>query len=248
LVSIIIPTLNEASAIGTTLQAAMEMAGPAEIIVVDGRSEDGTAAIARERGARVYISPRGRGCQMHAGSLVAHGEVLWFLHADTQPPVDGVQQILRACEDQEVIGGNFAVKFAGKALAARFLTWLYPHLSWFGLCYGDSTIFVRRDAYERVGGFQSFLLFEDLDLVRRLKQHGRYVRLPGPVVTSSRRFEGRSFTLTFMHWAVLQLLYWLGVKPWVLARFYGQPAIKGVGPMTGDKRPNHATGRKAGLP
>jgi GT2 family glycosyltransferase len=157
---------------------------------------------------------------MHAGAAVARGVVLWFLHADTHPPVDAGQQILQACEDPHVIGGHFAVRFDGRGCAARFLSWLYAYLGWLGLCYGDSAIFVRRDVYEQLGGFRPMLLFEDLDLVRRLKRMGRFARLPGPVVTSSRRFEGRSFLFTFVQWTVLQLLYWLGIKPHLLARLY----------------------------
>jgi rSAM/selenodomain-associated transferase 2 len=218
--SIIIPTLNEASVIGPTLDALTKMPGPIEIIVVDGGSEDATAAIARERGARVLVSERGRGIQMHAGARIARGDAFWFLHADTRPPADALPQILQALENQEIVGGNFTVRFDGTRYAARFLGWLYPYLGWLGLYYGDSAIFVRRDAYERIGGFRPFLLFEDLDLVRRLKRTGCFVRLPGPVITSSRRFENRSFALTFLHWTVLQVLYWLGVSPRALARLY----------------------------
>jgi rSAM/selenodomain-associated transferase 2 len=218
--SIIIPTLNEASAIGPTLDALAEMGGPIEIIVVDGGSEDATAAIAGERGARVCVSKRGRGNQMHAGSCIAQGEVFWFLHADTHPPARAIAQILQALADPGIVGGNFRLRFDGTRYAARFLSWLYPYLGWLGLCYGDSAIFVRRDAYERVGGFQPLLLFEDLDFVRRLKRIGRFVRLSGPVITSSRRFEGRCFALIFLQWTMLQLFYWLGVKPHMLARLY----------------------------
>jgi rSAM/selenodomain-associated transferase 2 len=218
--SIIIPTLNEASILAATLDAIARLGAAVEVIVVDGGSEDETAAIACAHGVHVYTAPRGRGGQLHAGAGVAQGAILWFLHADTHPPVDAVQEILRTCADPTVIGGNFAVQFDGESFAARFLTWLYPHLSWLGLCYGDSGIFVRRDAYEQIGGFGPLPLFEDLDFVRRLKKQGRFIHLRSPVVTSSRRFEGRSFTLTFARWMALQLLYWLGVKPGLLARLY----------------------------
>jgi rSAM/selenodomain-associated transferase 2 len=197
-----------------------ELPGAVETIVVDGGSEDGTAELARKRGARVCLSERGRGTQMHAGVCLARGDVFWFLHADTRPPDQAVTQILQALDDPEIVGGNFTVRFDGTCYAARFLSWLYPYLGWLGLCYGDSAIFVRRAAYERVSGFRPLFLFEDLDLVRRVKQTGRFIRLPGPVITSSRRFESRSFALTFLRWTVLQLLYWLGVKPQVLARLY----------------------------
>jgi hypothetical protein len=146
--------------------------------------------------------------------------VLWFLHADTHPPEDAVAQIQAALADPRVVGGHFRIFFEGTEPAARFLTWLYPHLNRFGLRYGDSALFVRRTAYVRAGGFRAYPLFEDLDLIARLEGQGRFVRLRGVVRTSSRRFRGRSFALTFARWMALQLLYWFGVPPPVLARWY----------------------------
>lgn len=219
-ISIIIPALNEAGAIGATLDAAARVKGDVEVIVVDGGSADGTAEVARARGARVVTSARGRGAQMHAGALAARGEVLWFLHADTLAPADAAECIERALRDPRAVGGNFRIRFDGERRAARFLTWLYPRLRLLGLTYGDSGIFVRRAAYERTGGFKPFPVFEDLDLLRALWRQGRFVQAEGFVVTSSRRFEGRSFALTFARWALLQSLYWLGVSPHTLARLY----------------------------
>lgn len=219
-ISIIIPALNEAQSIGETLDAAARVKGVVEVIVVDGGSADGTAEVARSRGARVVNSARGRGAQMHAGALQARGEVFWFLHADTLAPADAGECIARALEDQRAIGGNFRIRFDGASGAARFLTWLYPRLSLLGLAYGDSGFFVRRAVYERVGGFKPFPIFEDLDLLRALWRQGRFVQADGCVVTSSRRFEGRSFAVTFARWSLLQLLYWLGVNPHTLVHLY----------------------------
>lgn len=218
--SIIIPALNEAHAIGATLDAVQKVRGRVEVIVVDGGSRDETIEILRGRGARVIECERGRGLQMHAGACAARGDALWFLHADTMPPADAVEMIAEALSDARVIGGNFRVLFGGERAAARFLTWLYPQLRMLGLCYGDSGIFVRRDVYERVGGFKPFPIFEDLDLVRRLRRAGRMAHVPATVTTSSRRFEGRSFAITFARWSALQALYWLGVHPRRLGRMY----------------------------
>ncbi len=219
-VAIIIPTLNEEAALDETLQAVGRLRGLVEVIVVDGGSDDQTLAIARRHGARVLEAARGRGSQLRAGAAAAQAQVLWFLHADTRPNSDAVVQILSALEQFEVIGGNFTLRFDGPGRAARTLSWLNPYLQWLGLCYGDSAIFVRRSTYEQVGGFAPLPLFEDLHLVRRLRRWGRFVRLPVPVVTSSRRFEGRSFFRTFAWWTLLQVLYWLGVSPFMLGRWY----------------------------
>src|SRR6266481_1812266 len=211
--SIIIPALNEGHSIGATLDAVARLAVHTEVIVVDGGSNDSTREIAGSRRAIVMATERGRGLQMHGGARVAQGDVLWFLHADTVVPADAADLIIKALHDPNVVAGNFDVLFDGQTWAARFMTWLYPKLRRLGLSYGDSAIFVRRATYEQVGGFRPFPIFEDLDLIKRLRKLGVIVNLPTTVVTSSRRFEGRSFVFTFARWASLQLLYWLGLPP-----------------------------------
>jgi GT2 family glycosyltransferase len=165
---------------------------------------------------------------MHAGALASRGDILWFLHADTLPPEDATDRIREVLADPMTVAGHFALRFDGDRRAARLLTWVYPRLRYLGLCYGDSGIFVRREVYERVGGFRPYPIFEDLDLLARLRRQGRVARLPAAVVTSSRRFEGRSFTLTFAWWTALQILYWAGVPPRHLGRLYAQ--IRGPRP------------------
>jgi rSAM/selenodomain-associated transferase 2 len=234
--SVVIPTLNEAQTISATLEALARMHGNVEVIVVDGGSDDETVDIAEQHGVTVITAERGRGTQMHAGACAARGEVLWFVHADTLPPVDGAWRIHEALQAPDIIGGHFQVRFDGTSRPARFLTRLYPHLRWVGLGYGDATLFVRRDVYEQAGGFRPFPIFEDVDLVRRLRQYGQLVGLPVPVITSSRRFEGRSFTLTLLRWMVMQGLYWLGCSPHWLGRLY--PAIRGLeAASTGRQKP-----------
>ena len=219
-ISVIIPTLNEQTDLGTTLDALARLRGSVEIIVVDGGSGDGTLAVAREHGVRALEAERGRGVQMHAGARAARGAVLWFLHADTLVPADAAERITLAVRDPAVVGGNFRLRFDGRRWTSRFHTCLQPIFGWLGLVYGDSAIFVRRDQYEQVGGFKPYPLFEDLDLVRRLRRRGRMIRLSSTVVTSSRRFEKRSYSLTFVRWILLQMLYSLGVSPNWLSRYY----------------------------
>jgi hypothetical protein len=119
-----------------------------------------------------------------------------------------------------VAGGHFAVRFSGPSRSARTMTRLYPWLRALGLCYGDSGIFVRREIYEAVGGFRPMPLFEDIDLVRRLRRRGRFRRLQCRLTTSARRFEHRNLACVFAQWTGLQILYWLGVSPSWLARHY----------------------------
>jgi rSAM/selenodomain-associated transferase 2 len=222
ILSIIIPALNEEEQIGATLDALGGMPGEFEVIVVDGGSRDRTAELARSRGAILLITEPGRGRQMHAGAGVVRGETLWFLHADTRPPADAARRIAAALADPSVVGGNFEIVFGGVSRPARFLNRLYPRLRLLGLAYGDSAYFVRRSAYEQVGGFRPYPIFEDVDLLRRLRRVGRFVHLPAAVVTSSRNFEGRAFLPVFARWVALQVLYWLGVSPVRLGRHYGR--------------------------
>jgi glycosyltransferase involved in cell wall biosynthesis len=109
--SIIVPTLNEQAHIVATLNALQQLSGDKEILVVDGGSTDATVSLARSQGVTVLEAPKGRGPQMHAGALEAAGGVLWFVHADTIPPPGALNEINRALEDDEVVGGNFGLLF-----------------------------------------------------------------------------------------------------------------------------------------
>ena len=222
MVSIIVPALNEALQIRNTLRVLQALEGEKEILVVDGGSEDETAAIAQAAGAIVLQSPRGRGVQQHAGALQACGTTLWFVHADTTPPSHALTEIVAALDDPTVAGGNFGLTFDGTSRAARQLTAIYPVLRWLNLCYGDSGIFIRKTVYDAIGGFRYFALFEDLDLLKRLRRAGRFVHLKTHIITSSRRFEKKNFALMWAHWTILQILYWGGVSPNLLARWYRQ--------------------------
>ncbi len=231
--SVIIPTWNEAEGLAVTL-AAVRHWHEGELVCADGGSGDDTVAIARSFGARVVGATRGRGAQLHAGAAAATGDIFWFLHADTMPLGDAPGQIAEALTDGRVVGGNFRLRFSGCSRPARFMTVLYPRLAWIGLRYGDSGIFARATAYAAVGGYRPYPLFEDIDFLRRLGRHGRLRTLPGPLLGSSRRFEGRPFAPVFARWAFLQVMYWLGWPPRRLARLYpahqagGSAAVQGA--------------------
>jgi rSAM/selenodomain-associated transferase 2 len=219
--SVIIPTLDEAHRIAETLDAIARVCPGAERIVVDGGSVDETVEKARAAGVVVLTAPRGRGRQLGVGAAFAHGEVLWFVHADAVPPEGAAQTIARALDDERVVAGCFDVRFGGpRKLAAAVVTWAYRFLRLFGVTYGDSAMFVKKRAYHDVGGFKDWTLFEDYALWKALRAHGRVVEVSTSVIASSRRFEGRSFVACFSRWCALQVLYWLGASPEWLAKRY----------------------------
>lgn len=216
-ISVIIPALNEEVGIAACIR---RLTGACEVLVADGGSSDATVREASLAGARVIGAQRGRGIQMHAAALESQGDALFFLHADTLAPTAALEQIAGALGNPAVCAGNFNLRFSGPGVPARFLSRVYPSLRRLGLCYGDSGLFVRRETYFAAGGFRPFPVFEDLDLIRRLRHEGRFVHLPATLETSSRRFERGFFPAMLARWTTLQALYWAGVPPRRLARFY----------------------------
>ena len=224
--SVVVPVLDEARRIGEHLAALRGVAGIDEILVVDGGSRDDTVAIARRvPGVRVLTASRGRGVQLNAGARAARGDVLLFLHADAALPPDAALLVGRALGEPGVVAGAFRLH----TVAESGPRWLGPLLRLADLRsrvtrlpYGDQAMFVRRDAFERVGGFPDQPLMEDVELARRLWRVGRIRTVPGVVRVSGRRFVANPVRAV-LAMRVFPLLYRLGVSPARLARLYGDP-------------------------
>ncbi|MEZ5344970.1 MAG: TIGR04283 family arsenosugar biosynthesis glycosyltransferase [Pyrinomonadaceae bacterium] len=225
--SVIIPTYNEELSITKTLDVLSRLVNVDEIIVVDGGSTDRTVEIVEDykeikKLELVKLDSPNRGRQLNEGAKAAEGEILWFIHADTRPIQGSGRQIKRFLNHAEIIGGNFEIIFGGGSRWAKFLTWLYPNLRVLGLAYGDSAFFVRRETFDKIGGFREYPLFEDVDLYKRIRTKGRFVQIRMPVTASSRRFENRNFLWVFLKWTIRQLLYWVGFPPRLLGKTYKQ--------------------------
>ena len=219
-VSVIIPALNEAERITATIRAAHE-GRPHEVIVVDGGSRDESQRLAQEAGALVIQSKPGRARQMNAGAAVARGETLLFLHADTRLSANYREAMLAALRRPDVVGGAFRFKiadpFPGRWLVEsttnlRSRLWRMP--------YGDQALFVRRCAFEELGGFPDLPIMEDYEFVRRLRRLGKLALLDTAVLTSARRWQRLGFLRTTLINKLVILGYRCGVPPVKLAALY----------------------------
>lgn len=222
MISIVIPTLNEAARLPGLLGRLADEAVRHEVIVVDSGSSDATALVAQAAGARVLPAALGRGQQLAAGAAAAMGETLLFLHADSRFPAGGLAQIERVlARDPDCLGGNFRLLFDGDTSFSRWLTGFYAWIRARGLYYGDSGVFVRRKVYDALGGIRPIEVMEDYDFTRRLERLGRTCCIADPpLVTSSRRFEGRQPVAIVLGWLEIHALFHLGVPARLLARRY----------------------------
>jgi len=219
--SVIVPMLNEAATIASTLDALRRGARDAEIVVVDGGSIDASVAIARPLCDVLISAARGRALQMNAGARASHGDALVFVHADTIVPTTFAADIAAALSDPAVNGGRFDVELDASALPYRIIgamISLRSRISRTGT--GDQAIFVRRDVFDRIGGFPELELCEDLEFSRRLKRAGRVACLRTRVTTSARRWNRDGVARTVVRMWMIRAMYLMGVPPDRLKRMY----------------------------
>lgn len=229
-ISVIIPTLNEERTITATLAHTASL-GFDELIVVDGGSTDNTPALLESYRLSTQSSalspvlwvtaPPGRARQMNEGAKASRGEILLFLHADTQLPGDANTVINTALADRRMVGGWFDVRFDRPSvwgtIISKTMNWR-SRLS--GLATGDQALFVRRPLFEQMGGFADIPLMEDIEFSRRLKRTGATAALTATVITSFRRWEQQGPLRTILLMWTLRFLYWIGISPSCLVQWY----------------------------
>jgi len=220
-ISIIVPVRNEAVGIQAFLKSLRERATGAEIIVVDGGSSDGTLDLARKHCDQCLCSSRGRGLQLNAGAHAASGDVLWFLHADTEVPADCIQKILDVLCNPNVVGGYFRIRIPSKRFVYR-LTDSLAHYA--GLLlrirFSDHGFFCRRAVFDQIGGFPELPLMEDAEFFRRLRRCGQVAIITSRLISSPRRYEQVGPWRLTLTYGIIALLYFLRVPNPVLARIY----------------------------
>ena len=218
-ISVIIPTFNENKSLRKTIEHAVD--ADAEMIVVDGGSRDNTVAIAERAGARVVIGKKGRATQQNLGASVAGGRVLLFLHADTQLPADYPTHVFNTFIDPRTALGAFRFKTDSHIPIMKLITSVTNfRASYLKKPYGDQALFVRKSAFDFVGGFRETPLLEDIFLVRRISKENRIRIAPADAITSSRRWQHLGpLKTTVVNQIVLAGLY-LKISPRTLASIY----------------------------
>ena len=214
-ISVIIPTLNEEKYIGELIQALIRKSDPnrlLEVLVIDGQSTDRTVEVAKLAGAVVYESQqRGRAAQLSLGGERARGDVLYFLHADTQPP-KAFDKIIEKAVNQGCLAGCFQVRFEPSTRFLRFFEG-FVKLPWMVSRGGDQSLYVTRELYSRIGGFNPTLkIMEDIEIIRRIRRETAFHILSHHVVTSSRKYQRQGAWRLQMLYAWIHLQYWLGVS------------------------------------
>jgi rSAM/selenodomain-associated transferase 2 len=221
--SVIIPALNEAENIQSTIQSTRDR--DVEILVVDGGSTDPTVEQAIQAGARIVISPKGRAVQQNVGAAEARGDVLLFLHADTRLSPGYVAKIFEVLMDTKIVAGAF-----------RFRTMLqHPYMKGveamvnarsrlLNLPYGDQGLFMRKALFREMGGFPEVPIAEDLLLVRQITKRGRIRIAAGYAVTSARRWQTLGMVRTTWINCLILAGCLLRISPHILAPLYNKPA------------------------
>lgn len=222
MISIIIPAYNEEKNIGKLIDYLKEIttSDKTEFIVVDGGSRDKTMLEAEKTGARVLKSPqKGRAGQMNFGAKQAKGDVLYFLHSDTCPPSTFIDDISRELNRGSQCG-CFRLQFDSEHRALSFYSW-FTRLDIDFFRFGDQSLFVKRDLFQKIGGFdEDLIVMEDQEIVSRLKKRAQFTIIPKPVTTSARKYEKIGvFRLQFVFTCILSL-YYMGASQKVLSHFY----------------------------
>ena len=219
-ISVIIPTLNEASELPETLKRAQGNPEMQEIIVVDAGSTDDTQAIARKHNCIVIESEPSRGKQLRLGAQRASGDVNLFVHADTWLPENAGVVIAQTLARPVVVAGGFYKRFrdGGALPGSRLRCWLLWALT--NRLFGDQAIFVKRGVLEQCGGVPDVPLMEEFELCTTIARNGRIALASATVLTSARKFREEGMLRTYWRMARCTFRYWLGTSPKRLVEIY----------------------------
>jgi len=222
--SIIIPVFHESNIINSLIDDIRNTNGnfTIEIIVVDGGDHKDTIKVITDQDVICITSMKGRGNQMNAGARIAQGSILVFLFADTKIPINMFYEIDKVIQTGSYLVGSFRLRIDSERLIYRILSRFINFRSIVTrVPYGDQCIFLKKEYFEKVGGYKDILLMEDVDLMRRIKRAGEKIYIiPTYVKTSRRRWEQEGIIkCTLRNW-MIRALYYIGIQPDKLAKFY----------------------------
>lgn len=220
--SVIAPVWNEKTRLPFWLSMLLEKKeGALEVIVVDGGSTDGSWEwLQQQSQIKVFQCEKSRAKQLALGAQKALGSLFYFVHVDTQLP-QGFDMLIKKAHVNNHLAGCFRMRFAphnpvGLRIAGWGTSW--NHLLFRG---GDQTLFVAREAYQAVGGFDAtYSVCEDLDIIKKLYVHIGFTILPQKVVTDSRRFQQKGTVTLLFHFRILHFMHWWGANQQRLFDYY----------------------------
>ncbi|MEN8200448.1 MAG: TIGR04283 family arsenosugar biosynthesis glycosyltransferase [Thermodesulfobacteriota bacterium] len=232
-ISIIVPTLDEADNLAA-LHSIASMAN--ELIIADGGSEDETVRLAKEYSFQVVVSHGGRGAQLNAGAAAAASPLLLFLHADTRLPADFPEAVTACLENPATILGAFSLQVeTGRPLIRLICRAANIRSKILQLPYGDQALFLRKDTFNKLGGFPEIPIMEDYALVKSAQKAGQVVTLSQAVTTSTRRWQKLGPIRTTLVNQLMLAGYHLGISPVKLALFYRSRTRSIFRKLGGDK-------------
>jgi rSAM/selenodomain-associated transferase 2 len=228
--SIIVPVLHEAERINDLIVhlTQLDPEKSSEIIVVDGAPEKDTLQAIHDDRITKISNEKGRARQMNAGAFAARGEILIFLHADTELPLSALKRMNEFISRNEYVGGAFDLGIKSDKRIYRVIAFLGSLRSRLNrIPYGDQAIFVRRDYFNEIGGYEDIPLMEDVELMQRMKRSSEKIFIfRDRVMTSTRRWEEEGLVYCILRNWTLQILYFLGVSPHKLVKYYKSHHLK----------------------
>jgi rSAM/selenodomain-associated transferase 2 len=229
--SIIVPAFHEGENIHDLTECLNRLDSDitSEIIVVDGAQEKDTLGAIHNDNVIKISSEKGRAKQMNAGASAARGEILIFLHADTELPIHALKKIHSLLEQKEYVGGAFDLGIKSDKFIFKVIGKLSSWRSRLNrIPFGDQAIFIRREYFDKIGGYKEIPIMEDAELMRRIKKSRNKIWIfYERVMTSPRRWEKEGvICCTLRNWT-LQALYLLGISPHKLVMYYKSSYRKG---------------------
>ncbi len=235
MISIIIPVLNEAETIVSLLQhldRAASSSNISEVIVVDGGSDDETASLVSsiqfnlKLKLKLVHSEKGRAVQMNAGAGIAQSSILYFLHADSHPPV-GFDEMILEKVNRGYDAGCFRMKFDSDHPVLKLSQW-FTKFNW-KLCRGgDQSLFISRGTFDELGGFDTdYVVYEDCELIGRIYDQYKFAIIKEPLTTSARKYEQMGTVRLQFYFAIIHFKNFMGASPEELQDFYKRKISNG---------------------